>query len=92
MRLTDERLAHLLEHPEMRGTNSSLEEMLRQPDLVVEFRTGSPLRMNYRFCTGTSVGDVMLCVVVSYALEQPFVITAYLTDRPKRGKQLWPIK
>ena len=92
VRLTDERLAHVLEHPEMRGMELALEETVRQPTLVIESRTDSPARLNYRFYTGTTVGDKWLCVVVKYAPGDAFVVTAYLTDRPKRGKQLWPTK
>ena len=92
VRLTDERLAHVLEHPEMRGMEPALEETLRDPTWVIESRTDSPVRLNYRFCTGTRVGDKWLCVVVKYAAADAFVVTAYLTDRPKRGKQIWPIK
>jgi hypothetical protein len=92
VRLTDERLAHVLEHPEMRGLESALEETLRHPTFVIESRTDSPARLNYRFHTGTRVGDKWLCVVVKYGLEDSFVVTAYLTDRPKRGRQVWPIK
>jgi hypothetical protein len=41
---------------------------------------------------GTRVGDKWLCVVVKYAADDAFVLTAYLTDKPKKGEQLWPIK
>jgi hypothetical protein len=34
VRLTDERLAHILEHPEMRGMEADIEKTLRQPTLV----------------------------------------------------------
>jgi hypothetical protein len=92
VRLTDERLAHVLEHPEMRGMESALEETVRHPTLVIESRTDSPVRLNYRFYFGTRVGDKWLCVVIKYAPEDAFVVTAYLTDKPKRGKQIWPIR
>ncbi len=32
VRLTDERLAHILEHPEMVGLERSISETLRQPE------------------------------------------------------------
>jgi hypothetical protein len=32
------------------------------------------------------------CVVVKYEENDAFVITAYLTDKPKAGEDLWPIK
>jgi len=36
------------------------------------------------------VGDKYLCVVVKIMGEKAFVLTAYLTDRMKRGVLLWP--
>ena len=34
IRLTDERLAHILEHPEMVGMESAIEETLQGPDRI----------------------------------------------------------
>ena len=34
VRLTDERLAHILEHPEMAGMAGEIERVLRRPQLV----------------------------------------------------------
>jgi hypothetical protein len=65
---------------------------VRHPTFVIESRTDSPVQLNYRFYIGTRIGDKWLCVVVKYASEDAFVLTAYLTDKPKRGKQIWPIK
>ncbi len=59
IRLTDERLAHILEHP-------------------------------YRIYLGTRVGDKYLCVVVKVAADHAFVLTAYLTDRVRKGVLIWP--
>jgi hypothetical protein len=47
-------------------------------------------RLYYRFYMGTMVGDKYLCVVVKIMGEKAFVLTAYLTDRMKRGVLLWP--
>ena len=92
VRLNEERLAHVLERPEMRGMESALQETLRQPTLVIEARTASQVQLNYRFYIGTRIGDKWLCVVVKYVAQDAFVLTAYLTDKPKRGKQIWPTK
>ncbi len=35
VRLTDERLAHIMEHPEMRRMAGAVEETLREPDTVI---------------------------------------------------------
>jgi hypothetical protein len=40
----------------------------------------------------TMVGGKWLSVVVKYAQTDAFVVTAYLTDKPKAGEDLWPTK
>lgn len=90
IRLTDERLAHFLEHPEMRGLEAAIEETLLHPQQVVESFSDPQARLYYRFYFGTRVGDKYVCVVVKVVGEDAFVLAAYLTDRVKRGKQLWP--
>ncbi len=92
LRLTDERLQHILEHPEMANLETALEETLRQPQFVIQSRTDSAAELSYRFYVGAKVGDKWLCVVVKYAVNDAFVVTAYLTDQVKKGTQLWPKK
>jgi hypothetical protein len=92
VRLTDERLAHILEHPEMKGMETAIGETLLHPAMVIESGADPAAELSYRYYTGTRVGDKWLCVVVKYAREDAFVLTAYLTDQPKKGKQLWPTK
>jgi hypothetical protein len=81
-----------LEHPEMRGMELSLEETVQRPTLIVESSTDAFVHLNYRFYSGTAMGDKWLCVVVKYVEDDAFVLTAYLTDQPKKGNQVWPIK
>ena len=90
IRLTDERLAHILEHPEMAGLEGAIEETLTHPEKVVESFSDPQARLYYRFYVGTRVGDKYLCVVVKVLGEDAFVLTAYLTDRVKRGVRIWP--
>lgn len=92
VRLTDERLAHILEHPEMADLEAALVETLAHPTLVVQSRSDPSAELSYRYYLGTRVGDKWLCVVVKYAADDAFVLTAYLTDQPKKGEQLWPTK
>lgn len=92
VRLTDERLAHILEHPEMAALESALAETLAHPSLVVQSRTDPAAELSYRYFLGTQVGDKWLCVVVKYSPDDAFILTAYLTDKPKEGEQLWPKK
>jgi hypothetical protein len=90
VRLTDERLAHILEHPEMVGIEDKIEETLASPERVVESQSDPEARLYYRFCMGTRVGDKHLCVVVKLAQNDAFVLTAYLVAKPTGGVQIWP--
>ena len=90
VRLTEERLAHIHEHAEMVGLDEAIADTLSRPTLVIESISDPLAALNYRFYVGTRVGDKWLCIVVKYAELDAFVLTAYLTDKPKRGIQLWP--
>jgi hypothetical protein len=92
VRLTDERLAHILEHAEMKGLGAEIERVLRQPQLVRRSRTDEAVRLFYEFYAQTIVDGKWLCVVVKYLEGDAFVVTAYLTDKPKAGEDLWPTK
>jgi len=92
IRLTGERLGHILEHPEMNGLEPAIEETLARPEIVVQSFSDPEARLYYRFYVGTRVGDKYLCVVVRVVGEDAFVLTAYLTDKVKRGVQLWARK
>lgn len=90
VRLTDERLEHILEHPEMMGSEAAIEDTLGYPEQVLESLFDSEIRLYYRFYRGTVVGNKYLCVVVKMSDVDAFVLTAYLTDSVKRGWRLWP--
>lgn len=91
VRLAAERLEHIREHPEMLGLESEISKVLANPELVVESRTDSFVKLFYDFYSQTIVGGKWLCVVVKYSNEPPdaFVVTAYLTNKPKTGTILW---
>jgi hypothetical protein len=90
IRLTDERLAHILEHPEMAGMEAEIGWTLRKPEMVVESLSDSQAHLYYRYYMETRSGGKYLCVVVKIGRDDAFVLTAYLTDAVKRGKQIWP--
>lgn len=89
VRLTDERLEHILAHPEMVGMETLIAETLRYPQLVRQSLSDETAELYYRFYTQTRIGDKWLCVVVKYLQDDAFVVTAYFTDKPKRGNTLW---
>lgn len=49
IRLTDERLAHILEHPEMAGLEQAIEETLLQPERVIESFSDPTAKLHYRY-------------------------------------------
>ena len=85
-------MAHILEHAEMAGMAGEIERVLRQPQFVRRSRTDETVRLFYEFYAPTIVDGKWLCVVVKYLDNDAFVVTAYLTDKPKAGEDLWPIK
>ena len=92
IRLTDERFAHILDHPEMVDMEGRIAETLSSPEQVVESLSDAEARLYYRFYVGTRVGDKYLCVVVKVQSADAFIVTAYLTDKVKKGNLLWPIE
>jgi hypothetical protein len=92
IRLTDERIAHILQHPEMVGMESEIARVLQAPAEVRLSRSDSTVQLFYEYYTKTRVGGKWLCAVVEYAANDGFVVTAYLTDQLKPGETIWPKK
>ena len=55
VRLTDERLAHILEHPEMKDMAAEVERVLLQPQLVRLSRSNAAVKLFYEFYAQTIV-------------------------------------
>lgn len=92
IRLTDERLAHILEHPEMHELTGAIQEALLYPEFVVQSKSDETTHLYYRYYSKTMVGGKYLCVIVKVRENDAFVITAYLTDKVKKGKIVWEAK
>lgn len=69
---------------------SAIEETLRDPERVVQSLSDPEVHLYYRFYFRTVVGGKHLCVVVKMGEAGAFVLTAYLTNRIKKGDRLWP--
>jgi len=76
----------------MSGMATEIPRVLRQPQLVRRSRSDATVRLFYEFYSQTVLGGKWLCVVVKYAEQDAFVVTAYLTENPKPGEDLWPTK
>jgi len=89
IRLTEERLQHILDHPEMVNMRSQLEIVLQNPEIIRQSRSDSQVYLYYHFYEQTIVGAKWLCVVIKDKSDDAFIITAYLTDKLKQGLELW---
>ncbi|OGQ23237.1 MAG: hypothetical protein A3I05_04070 [Deltaproteobacteria bacterium RIFCSPLOWO2_02_FULL_44_10] len=89
VRLTDERLAHILEHPEMANMATAIQETLLHPEIIVQSSSDETANLYYRYYSKTMVGEKYLCVIVKVQKDDAFILTAYLTDKIKKGKILW---
>ena len=74
----------------MTALEPAIEETLRDPERVVQSLSDPEVHLYYRFYFRTVVGGKFLCVVVKMGEAGAFVLTAYLTDRIKKGDRLWP--
>ena len=90
IRLTDERLTHILEHAEMAELYHAIPETLARPQRVVQSIADRHAPLYYRRYPQTRVGEKYVCVVVKVVDRDAFVLTAYLTDSIKRGARIWP--
>ena len=91
VRLTEERLEHILRHPELSAMEGEIDITLKNPEEVRRSRTDETVFLSYRYYTETLIGDKWLCVVVKYLDNDAFVLTAYFTDKIKKGEQVWPL-
>lgn len=76
----------------MKDMAAEVERVLLQPQLVRLSRSDAAVKLFYEFYAQTIVDGKWLCVVVKYVEHDAFVVTAYLTDKPKAGEDLWPTK
>ena len=92
VRLTDERLLHILEHSEMAGQVRRIREVLQKPDFVYTSHKDSSVHVYYRHYSRSPVGSKHLMVAVKILEQDAFVITAFFTDEVKGGEQIWQKK
>ena len=89
IRLTEERWRTFKSTPKCLIWERLVEETLRAPEVVVQSLSDSEARLYYRYYPKTMVSGKYVCAVVKTPAEDAFVVTAYLTDRVKKGDVLW---
>jgi len=89
VRLSDERVRHIEEHFELTDFETHVRETLLVPEMVVRSKQDLEASLFYRYYFGTRIGDKWLCIVVKEDDDGPFVLTAYFTNKIKKGEVLW---
>ena len=93
IRLTNERLKHIeTDHPEMSDQIAKISETLQFPDIIIRSNTDYEVELFYRHYKSTPVTEKYMCVAVKAKQNDPFILTAYFTDKIKRGAILWQKK
>ncbi len=84
VRLTDERLRHLLRrHPEMAFQMHRIEETLARPDAVRPSSSSLTVQLYYRLYQDLRGRNRYLCLVVKRETSHAFIVTAYLARKIK---------
>jgi len=71
-------------HPSVAGMVKEARLALAEPNEVRRSRYDSSTYLYYR-----RLDDMLICVVAKHLNEEGFVVTAYLTDKIKRGEGVW---
>lgn len=86
VRLTDERLRHILRrHPEMAFQLHRFAETLASPDAVIPSRSGPGVHLYYRLYPDEWGRNRYLCLVVKRGADDSFVLTGYLSRGIRGG-------
>jgi hypothetical protein len=89
VRLTSEREAHILRHPELRRQIGKLEAVLQDPDVIVRSIRDPDVHLYHKHYAETPVTEKYLLVAVKVREKDSFIITAFFTDAVKKGETIW---
>lgn len=92
IRLDEERWNHVLKHPEMKNQINRVKETIINPDSVRESRHDPSVWLFYKLYTETPVTRKYLLVITRILNEEGFIVTAFFTDKMKKGGLVWKKK
>lgn len=90
VRLTDERLTHIMKHAEMQGQEKFIAEVLQEPDSIFLSHHDPSVHIYHKLFDKTPVTRKYLIVAVKYTENDAFIITAFFTNKEKKGIRIWP--
>src|SRR3989338_2996201 len=88
IRLTDERLGHILEHPELSGIIDKITETLMSPSIVMKSEDDPYVWLYYRPYKSNGEKSFLL-VIVKISNGEGFVITAFYVRNLQNGEVVW---
>jgi hypothetical protein len=89
VRLDRDRWAHVLSHPEMRKQRYRIKETLVDPDEVRQSIRAAEVLLFYKLYAETPVTQKFMLVVVEILNGEGFIVTAFFTDKIKKGDLIW---
>ena len=89
VRLTDERLDHILKHSEMHGQENLISETLLTPNSVFLSHHDPTVHIYHKLFDKTPVTRKYLIVAVKYINNDAFVITSFFTNKESKGIKIW---
>lgn len=89
IRLTEERMKHILQKIEMKNQKSKIKETLLSPDIIVISKNENSVLLYHKYYDKTPFGEKYLLVAVKLLQDDAFIITSFFTDRVKRGEIKW---
>ena len=87
--MTQEREAHILKHPELQGQTGKVEEVLREPDVIVRSLRDPDVHLYHKLYGETPVTKKYLLVAIKVEESDEFIITPFFTDSVKKGERIW---
>jgi hypothetical protein len=87
--LSSDRWQHVLSHPELKNQRTRIKETLAAPDEIRASAQNPEIWLFYRLYPKTPVTTKYMLVVVKVSNEEGFIVTAFYTDKVKKGDIIW---
>ena len=89
IRLTGNRLEHILTRAEMEGQEDKISETLLIPDMIKKSKHDPVALLYYKLYAKTPVTRKYLMVAVKVENGEGFILTSFFTDKIKAGETIW---
>ena len=74
----------IIKHPSIKGKEKEVQKTLKSPDIIRVSNSDKKIFLYYK-----KYSKNYLCVVVRHENGNGFIITVYITNKIKEGKQVW---